>query len=87
MVGLIRSEPLITPSNLKNRIMKAMCFTIGHDKNVTFATAQEAIKAMNENPSQSLEDIFGYDENGEEYLEGEVEEINGKFELIEVSYI
>lgn len=70
--------------------MKPKYYTIGTDNGSkqTFAFPQDAINAMNANPTQQLEDLFGYDEDGDEIIEGEVDiNENGEFYLVDVSYL
>ena len=70
--------------------MKPNFYTIGTDNGSkqTFSSPAEAISTMNEKPNQQLEDIFGYDEDGEEIVEGQVEiDKDGKFYLENISYI
>lgn len=70
--------------------MKPKYYTIGTDNGSkrTFEYPADAIKAMNANPNQQHEDIFGYDEDGKEITEGEVEiGKDGKFYLDDISYL
>lgn len=61
-------------------------YTIGYNGKVKYKTEREAIDAMNANPNQELEDIFGYND-GMAILEIEMNVVGNRFMVFGGFYI